>query len=39
MEDKSQIIFGNKISEKDYRKALKSKKKYIKKFGDDSDVN
>lgn len=39
MEDKSQIIFGNKISDKDYRKAIKSKKKYIKKFGDDSDVN
>ena len=39
MEDKSQVIFGNKISEKDYKKALKSKKKYVKKFGDDSDVN
>ena len=34
--DKSKIIFGNKISDKDYKSALKSKKSYIKKFGDDS---
>lgn len=36
MEDKSKIIFGNPISAKDYKSALKSKKKYIKKYGDDS---
>ena len=34
--DKSRIIFGNKISDKDYRKAVKSKAKYLKRFGDDS---
>ena len=36
MEDKSKIIFGNEISGKNYKNALKSKKKYIKKYGDDS---
>ena len=39
MEDKSKVIFGNEISDKDYKKALKSKKKYAKKFGDDSNVD
>lgn len=34
--EKSKVIFGNTISKKDYRKAVKSKKKYIRKFGDDS---
>lgn len=32
-------IFGNKISNKDYRKALKGQKKYIKKFGDDRNID
>ena len=36
MEDKSRIIFGNAISEGDYKKAVASKAKYVKKFGDDS---
>ncbi|MBQ9680203.1 MAG: hypothetical protein IJV48_05935 [Ruminococcus sp.] len=36
MEDKSKIIFGNQISAKDYKSALNSKKKYLKKYGDDS---
>ena len=36
MEDKSKIIFGNPISAKDYKKALASKRKYLKKYGDDS---
>ncbi len=36
MGDKSKIIFGNKMSDTIYNKAEKSKKKYIKKFGDDS---
>ncbi len=36
MEDKSRVIFGNKMSDKVYKKAVKSKKKYQKKFGDDS---
>lgn len=34
--EKSKVIFGNTISDKVYRKALRTKKKYIKKFGDDS---
>ena len=37
--EKSNIIFGNEISGKDYKKAVKSKKKYAKKFGDDTNVN
>ena len=37
MTDRSKIIFGNVISGKDYKKALKSKAKFIRKFGDDSD--
>ena len=39
MQDKSKVIFGNVISDRDYKKAVKSKKKYAKKFGDDSDVS
>ena len=35
--DRSKVIFGNKISSRDYKKALKSKQKFIKRFGDDSD--
>ena len=37
--DRSRIIFGNHISEKDYRKALRSKAKYIRRFGDDSEAD
>jgi len=37
MTDRSKNIFGNVISGKDYKKALKSKAKFIRKFGDDSD--
>lgn len=33
--EKSKLIFNNKIEDRVYRKALKSKKKYIKKYGDD----
>ncbi|MBQ9270291.1 MAG: hypothetical protein IJ206_12415 [Oscillospiraceae bacterium] len=36
MEDKSKLIFGNPIKGADYRKAVKSKQKFAKKFGDDS---
>lgn len=39
MNDRAKVIFGNEISEKAYRKAVKSKAKYIRKFGDDSDVD
>ncbi len=36
MAEKSKIIFGNEISARDYKKALQSKKKYLQKYGDDS---
>jgi hypothetical protein len=39
MVEKSNIIFGNKMSNKVFKKAVKSKKKYARKFGDDSMVN
>ena len=39
MADKAKVIFGNEIREKDYKKSVKSKKKYIKKFGDDTNVD
>ena len=39
MKDRSKVIFGNKISEKDYKKAVQSKEKFAKKFGDDRDVS
>ena len=34
--DRAKVIFGNEIAEKDYKKACKSKQKFIKKYGDDS---
>ncbi len=37
--DKSKVIFGNVLPSKVYKKAVKSKKKYIRKFGDDSNVD
>ena len=36
MVDKSSVIFGNEISKKAVKKANKSKKNFIKEFGDDS---
>lgn len=39
MQDRAKTIFGNEISAQDYRKAAASKKKYIRKFGDDSEVD
>ena len=36
MTDRSVSIFGNKISPRDHAKAVKSKAKYVRKFGDDS---
>ena len=36
--DKAKMIFGNPISERDYRKAVKGAESYRKKFGDDSNV-
>ena len=35
--DKTGVIFGNKIDKKTIKKAVKSKKKYLKKYGDDSE--
>ena len=32
MTDRSKVIFGNVIDAKDYNKALKSKKKFMKKI-------
>ena len=34
--ERSKVIFGNTIAEKDYQKACRGKAKYQKKFGDDS---
>lgn len=39
MIERSKEIFGNPISEEDYKKACRSKQRYIRKFGDDSDIN
>ena len=37
--DKSREIFGNPISPRDYRKAVNSKKKFARKYGDDAEVS
>ena len=34
--DRSKVIFGNVMSDKTYKNAVKSKAKYMKKYGDDS---
>ena len=39
MEDKSKKIYGNDIDRKAYRKAVNSKKRFAKKYGDDSRKN
>lgn len=39
MQDKSKVIYGNQIDRRAYKKALYSKKKFVKKYGDDSDKN
>lgn len=39
MEDKSKVIFGNVMPDKVYKKAVKSKNKYAKKYPDDPDVS
>ena len=36
MEEKSKMIFGNLVGDKAYRKAVRGKKKYQRKYGDDS---
>ena len=37
--EKSKFIYNNKIKNRDYKKAIKNKKKYLKKYGDDSSNN
>ena len=39
MSERSQEIFGNEMSGRDYLKARRSKEKYIKRFGDDSNID
>lgn len=39
MQEKSKVIFGNEVSDKAYKSAVKSKNKYVRKYGDDSNVN
>ena len=39
MKDRAKNIFGNEIKKSAYKKAVKSKKKFIRKFGDDSNCN
>ena len=39
MADRSKVIFGNKMSYKTYKNAVKSKKKFMKKYGDDRDTD
>lgn len=39
MKERSKVIFGNEISSGAYRKAVRNKNKYIKKYGDDSAEN
>jgi hypothetical protein len=36
MQDRSKEIFGNKIDKRAYKKAVSSKKKYAKRYGDDT---
>ena len=39
MQEKSKVIFGNEMPNSVYKKAIKTKKKNIRKFGDDSQVS
>ncbi len=39
MKEKSKVIFGNEIAAKVYHKAVKTKEKNAKKFGDDKDLS
>ena len=36
MDDRSKVIFGNVIPQKDYEKALRSKAKFARRYGDDA---
>ena len=35
--DKSKRIFGNEMSDRSYRKAMRTKEKFARKYGDDGD--
>ncbi len=37
--ERSKVIFGNEMKQSVYNKAVKSKKKYVRKFGDDSNAD
>lgn len=39
MQEKSKVIFGNKMSPKVYKRAVRTKRKNQKKFGDDSQIS
>ena len=39
MDERSKVIFGNIIPQKDYEKALRSKEKFAKKYGDDANAD
>lgn len=39
MQDRSSVIFGNRIPDRAVKKAAKSKAKFVRKFGDDSAVD
>ena len=39
MKDRSSVIFGNEMSSSTIKKAERSKRKFIKKFGDDSNAD
>ena len=39
MQDKSKVIFGNEISGADYGKAVRSRAKFVRKYGDDSNAD
>lgn len=38
MSERSKVIFGNEMSKKVYKKSIHNKEKFIKKFGDDTNV-
>ena len=38
IKDKSSVIFGNQIDSRTIKKGLKAKKKFAKKYGDDSNT-
>ena len=39
MSERAKVIFGNPMTEQVYRNAVRSKKRYAEKFGDDSNAD